>query len=315
MMQGFMPPDAFTFDTSGQLVMQTAIGGAGTLFGPLVGAAVWLYLQRLPADDASPRRRVEAGPRHRLRRAGHASCAAASSAASSISARGAPDRRPRRGAGVRPPSWRNGRRVPRRVRRRTAPLHPAAQGIPGQASSRSWRRRGLSKRYGGVVANDDIDFMVHDGEIRGLIGPNGAGKSTFFKMLTGEIHADGGPHRLRGPGHHRPRRHEVCQLGLTKSYQVNQLFTQSDGARQPDDRRAVAERAGPFRLDLLHADRQRERPRRERSRRRCALVDLDGARRRAGVGARLRRKAAARDRPGARHRLRACCCSTSRSPA
>src|SRR5215831_1380739 len=45
LMQGFMPPDAFMFDTSGQLVMQTAIGGAGTLFGPLVGATVWLYLQ------------------------------------------------------------------------------------------------------------------------------------------------------------------------------------------------------------------------------------------------------------------------------
>src|SRR5262249_37291415 len=45
LMQGFMPPDAFMFDTSGQLVMQTAIGGAGTLFGPLVGAMVWLYLQ------------------------------------------------------------------------------------------------------------------------------------------------------------------------------------------------------------------------------------------------------------------------------
>src|SRR4029079_12844568 len=43
-MQGFMPPDAFMFDTSGQLVMQTAIGGTGTLFGPLIGAAVWLYL-------------------------------------------------------------------------------------------------------------------------------------------------------------------------------------------------------------------------------------------------------------------------------
>ena len=39
-----MPPDAFMFDTSGQLVMQTAIGGTGTLFGPLVGATVWLYL-------------------------------------------------------------------------------------------------------------------------------------------------------------------------------------------------------------------------------------------------------------------------------
>src|SRR5689334_21510624 len=44
-LQAFMPPDAFTFETSGQLVMQTAIGGRGTLFGPLVGAAVWLSLQ------------------------------------------------------------------------------------------------------------------------------------------------------------------------------------------------------------------------------------------------------------------------------
>src|SRR6516164_9043616 len=43
-LQGFMPPDAFMFDTSGQLIMQTAIGGRGTLFGPLVGAAVWRYL-------------------------------------------------------------------------------------------------------------------------------------------------------------------------------------------------------------------------------------------------------------------------------
>src|SRR5215813_825532 len=44
-LQAFMPPDAFMFETSGQLVMQTAIGGAGTLFGPLLGATVWLFLQ------------------------------------------------------------------------------------------------------------------------------------------------------------------------------------------------------------------------------------------------------------------------------
>src|SRR6185437_4053929 len=44
LMQGYMPPDAFYLDTSGQLVIQTVIGGAGTLIGPLVGAAVWLYL-------------------------------------------------------------------------------------------------------------------------------------------------------------------------------------------------------------------------------------------------------------------------------
>src|SRR5690348_10806313 len=44
-LQAFMPPDAFAFDTSGQLVMQSAIGGVGTLFGPLLGAAVWLFLE------------------------------------------------------------------------------------------------------------------------------------------------------------------------------------------------------------------------------------------------------------------------------
>src|SRR6187401_2162526 len=44
-MQAFMPPEAFMFETSGQLVMQTAIGGRGTLFGPLLGASVWLFLQ------------------------------------------------------------------------------------------------------------------------------------------------------------------------------------------------------------------------------------------------------------------------------
>src|SRR5262249_1226833 len=44
-LQAFMPPEAFTFDTSGQLVMHTAMGGRGTLFGPLAGAAVWLFLQ------------------------------------------------------------------------------------------------------------------------------------------------------------------------------------------------------------------------------------------------------------------------------
>ncbi len=43
--QSYMPPDAFSLETSGQLVVQTIVGGAGTLIGPLVGAAVWLWLR------------------------------------------------------------------------------------------------------------------------------------------------------------------------------------------------------------------------------------------------------------------------------
>ena len=69
-MQGFMPPDAFMFDTSGQLVMQTAIGGAGTLFGPLVGATRVAVSQRFPSDHAAPRRHLEARSRPCVRAAG-----------------------------------------------------------------------------------------------------------------------------------------------------------------------------------------------------------------------------------------------------
>ena len=47
--------------------------------------------------------------------------------------------------------------------------------------------KGLTKRYGGLVANSDIDFTVNHGELRGIIGPNGAGKTTLFKMLTCEV--------------------------------------------------------------------------------------------------------------------------------
>src|SRR5262249_49318030 len=46
---------------------------------------------------------------------------------------------------------------------------------------------GLTKKFGGLVANKDINFSVDQGELRGIIGPNGAGKSTFFKMLTCEM--------------------------------------------------------------------------------------------------------------------------------
>src|SRR3546814_9414145 len=42
--QGYMPPDAFNLHTSAELVIQTVMGGAGTLFGPLLGALIWLYL-------------------------------------------------------------------------------------------------------------------------------------------------------------------------------------------------------------------------------------------------------------------------------
>ena len=87
------------------------------------------------------------------------------------------------------------------------------------------RATGLTKRDGGLLANSNIDFTVDRGELRGIIGPNGAGKSTFFKMLTCEIPPTSGKIVFEGRDITGTNVTDVCQLGLTKSYQVNQLFT------------------------------------------------------------------------------------------
>jgi branched-chain amino acid transport system permease protein len=110
--------------------------------------------------------------------------------------------------------------------------------------------RGLTKRYGGVLANDHIDFSVRRGELRGVIGPNGAGKSTFFKMLTCETHPSEGRIVFEGRDITGLGVTEVCQLGLTKSYQVNQLFTGLT-VRENVTVAALSERRGAFCLDLL----------------------------------------------------------------
>ena len=236
-MQGFMPPDAFMFDTSGQLVIQTAIGGIGTLFGPLVGAAVWLFLQDFLQAT------LKLGALWKLTlglvfvllvcflRRGIVGGLADLYA---LVARKAP-----------PPA------APDPGLRPAADPAPAPhRRQPGSSDGPILEVKGLTKHYGGVLANTDIDFSVRRGELRGIIGPNGAGKSTFFKMLTCEVKPTAG--RIVFEGHDITGKgvSEVCQLGLTKSYQVNQLFDQLT-VGQNLMIAALAERRGSFRLDLL----------------------------------------------------------------
>ena len=58
--------------------------------------------------------------------------------------------------------------------------------------------RGVTKRFGGVVANADVSFSVAPGEIVGVIGPNGAGKSTLFDVITGVYQPEAGEIRFAG---------------------------------------------------------------------------------------------------------------------
>src|SRR6185436_7736965 len=110
--------------------------------------------------------------------------------------------------------------------------------------------RGLTKSFGGLVANKDINFSVQQGELRAIIGPNGAGKSTFFKMLTCEMSPTSGRIFFHGRDITGKSVASVCVLGLTKSYQVNQLFNQLT-VRDNVIIAALADRRGTFAPDLF----------------------------------------------------------------
>jgi urea transport system ATP-binding protein len=84
--------------------------------------------------------------------------------------------------------------------------------------------RRLTMRFGGVVANDDVDFTLAEMELRCLIGPNGAGKSTFFKMLTGQLVPTSGAIAFRGRPIAGKPTHEIARMGVGIKTQVPNVF-------------------------------------------------------------------------------------------
>jgi branched-chain amino acid transport system ATP-binding protein len=83
---------------------------------------------------------------------------------------------------------------------------------------------GMTKRYAGLVANDNIDVEVQPGEIVGLIGPNGAGKTTLFNCLTGAQKLTAGTIMLNGKDITTLPASERARLGLARTFQQSQLF-------------------------------------------------------------------------------------------
>ncbi|CAN7551502.1 ATP-binding cassette domain-containing protein [Rhizobium rhizogenes] len=82
----------------------------------------------------------------------------------------------------------------------------------------------LTMRFGGVVANDDINFTLEEMELRCLIGPNGAGKSTFFKSLTGQQTPTSGTIAFRGQPIAGKLPHEIARMGIGIKTQVPSVF-------------------------------------------------------------------------------------------
>lgn len=82
----------------------------------------------------------------------------------------------------------------------------------------------LTRRFGGLVAVNQVSFTVNQGEIFGLIGPNGAGKTTFFNLVTGLIQPSDGQMLYRGKAISRLRPHKIASLGIARTFQNIRLF-------------------------------------------------------------------------------------------
>jgi ABC-type branched-subunit amino acid transport system ATPase component/ABC-type branched-subunit amino acid transport system permease subunit len=84
--------------------------------------------------------------------------------------------------------------------------------------------RGLSKNFGGLKAVDDVSFKVRKGMILGIIGPNGAGKTTAFNLLNGFIAPSAGDVLLDGRSILGLQPHQVCELGVGRTFQIMRPF-------------------------------------------------------------------------------------------
>jgi branched-chain amino acid transport system ATP-binding protein len=84
--------------------------------------------------------------------------------------------------------------------------------------------RGLDKRFGAVVAADALSIDIAAGQKVSLIGANGAGKTTFVNMVTGYLKPDSGSIELDGMDIARYSPRHVARLGISRSFQIPQLF-------------------------------------------------------------------------------------------
>ena len=84
--------------------------------------------------------------------------------------------------------------------------------------------QGLAKRFGGIVATNDVTFSLEKGARHALIGPNGAGKTTFVNLLTGVLPPSAGRVLLGGEDITRLKPEARVRRGLVRTFQINQLF-------------------------------------------------------------------------------------------
>ncbi len=104
--------------------------------------------------------------------------------------------------------------------------------------------KGISKRFGGVLALDRVWFTIARGEIFGLIGPNGAGKTTLFNVLTGSYAPDAGSFVFGARNITALKPHEIAAAGIARTFQNIRLFANLSTLENVMIGRHVRTRAG-----------------------------------------------------------------------
>lgn len=103
-------------------------------------------------------------------------------------------------------------------------MHQASGRPRKQSDMKLLEIKGLTKRFGGLLAVDRLDFHLDEGEILGLIGPNGAGKTTVFNMITGTLRASRGDIVFKGKRINGLKPNRIVKLGAVRTFQLTNLF-------------------------------------------------------------------------------------------
>lgn len=83
---------------------------------------------------------------------------------------------------------------------------------------------GVTKKFGGLVAVNNVDLKVKEGEILGLVGPNGAGKTTLLNLMSGIYRPDSGSITYQGEEISHLNLNKICKMGISKTFQTTQSF-------------------------------------------------------------------------------------------
>ncbi len=143
--------------------------------------------------------------------------------------------------------------------------------------------RGVTRRFGGLTAVDDVSFAIREGEIFGLIGPNGAGKTTLFNIITGLTAPSAGTLVHEGDDITGARPHVIARRGIARTFQNIRLFANLSALGNVMIARNIHTRSGLVRGVLgLPPAPDEEKAVRERA---FELLDLVGLRSRAAVKA------------------------------